>query len=287
MRDSVFSAFDADERQSFVRTHTDSAERWLRHLVHLTLTQTIGLNYMTQGPWKKDLVQQISAKIRSQPASFSREVDATNFDQLIDVVCHPNHWNAFKDALAAAYPDGDREARTFLTRIQDIRNHVAHLRACSVRQLEQALCYSNDLADSIKAHFQVMDMAKEFYVPTFVSFTDSLGNASSLTPSEWHYRDADLSTSTHRRLFPGEVLTLELDVDPSFDPSTYSVTWWVKTRPQDKGNGRKAVIPIAEAHIGQRMEIQFKLVTTNSWHRDSSGVDDTIDLYYRVLPLPP
>jgi hypothetical protein len=249
--------------------------------------RTIGPNYITEGPWKRDLIQRISAKIQSQPAIFSREIDATTFDQLVDIVCHPAHWDSFKNALAAAYPDGAHEARTFLTRIQDIRNHVAHLRPCSVRQLEQALCYSNDLADSIKAHFQETNMAKEFYVPTFVSFTDSLGNAGNFTPSEWSFRGEDLSTNAHKRLFPHEVLTLDLDVDPSFDPSTYSVTWLIKTHPQDQGSGKKAVVPITEAHIGQRMEIQFKLVTTNSWHRNSSGEDDIMDLYYRVLPSPP
>jgi hypothetical protein len=287
MREAVFSAFDAAERQNFVRTYTDSAERWLRHLVHLTLGRTIGPNYITQGPWKKDLIQRISTKIHSTPGIFTREVDATTFDQLVDIVCHPKHWDVFKDALARAYPDGVQEARTFLTRIQDIRNNVAHLRACSVRELEQALCYSNDLADSIKAHFQATDMAKEFYVPVFVSFSDSLGNAGHFRPSEWHFRGEDLSTNVHKRLFPGDVLTLELDVDPSFDPSTYSVTWRIKTHPHDKGDGKKAVIPITEAHIGQRMEIQFKLVTTNSWHRSSDGSDDIIDLHYRVLPSVP
>lgn len=287
MKNTVFDEFDTDERQSFVRAHTDSAERWLRHLVELTLRPKMGPNYITQGPWKKDLIQKFTVKIQSQPAQFTREIDATTFDQLVDIVCHPNHWADFKDALSTAFPDGLQEARTFLTRLQVIRNHVAHVRPCSVRQMEQALCYSNDVADSVKAHFQATGMSKEFYVPTFVSYADSLGNAGHFPPSEYYFRGQDLSTSEYKRLYPGDVLTIELEVDPSFDVASYNVNWYIKAHTFDRGVGRKAVIKITNAHIGQRMEIQFKLKTTNSWHRSSTGDDDVVDIHYRVLPSPP
>lgn len=286
MKNAVFNDFDSDERQSFARTYTDSAERWLRHLVHTTLSQRYGANYITQRQWKKDLVQKVTSKIQAGPASFPREIDATTFDQLVDIVCHPNYWSLFAGGITAAYPHGAEEARTFLTRIQGIRNEVAHLRPVSIRQLEQALCYSNDIADSIKNYFQAMNMSKEFYVPTFVSYIDSIGNRGHFQPSEWHYRIVDLSTADFRRLYPGDTLTLELEVDPSFDVGTYAVNWGIKGKPSDCGNGKKAVIPITEAHISQRIEIQFKLITTNYWHRSSNGEDDVMDVYYRVLPIP-
>ncbi len=129
-------------------------------------------------------------------------------------------------------------------------------------------------------------MAKEFYVPTFISYSDSLGNAGYFNLSESYYRGEDLSTPSHKRLYPGDTLIIELEVDPSFDANDYFVTWWIKTRPIDRGDGQRAVITLADAQIGQRMEIQFKLKTTNSWHRSSGGDDDIIDFYYRVLPPP-
>lgn len=287
MKNAVFIDFDADERASFIRAHTDSAERWLRHLADLTLRPAMGQQYITEGRWKKDLIRKVVDKIRAQPTQFPREIDATTFDQLIDIICHPDHWRKFQAGLAAAYPDGVQEARTFLTRLQDIRNHVAHLRPCSIRQMEQALCYSNDVAESIKQHLQAIGMSKEFYVPTFVSYSDSLGNYGNFSASEWHYREVNLSDVQHERLYTEDVLIIELEIDPSFDPKTYNVTWYIKTHPSWKGEGRKAIIALTEEHISQRIEIQFKLKTTNSWHKSSSGFDDIVDFYYRVLPTPP
>ncbi|MCA2716756.1 MAG: hypothetical protein IM485_02970 [Microcystis sp. M169S2] len=287
MTQLILNAIDAAERQLIAHAHTDSAERWLRQLVDISLKPVMGVNYITDGPWKNDIKRKVLVKLETEPGQFKRQIDATTFDQLIDIVLHPEHWAKFKDALSAAYPNGREEARTFLTRLQVIRNHVAHLRPCSTRQMEQALCYANDLADSIKAHYQAIGMSREFNVPTFVSYVDSLGNTGYFEQNEYHYRAEDLTTSMHRRLYPGDVLTAELEIDPSFDPSTYTVTWYIKTHPGDRGVGRKASITVTEAHIGLRMEVQFKLKTTNSWHRSSSGDDDVVDLYYRVLPLPP
>lgn len=287
MKNAIFNNFDADERASFIRTYTDSAERWLRHLVDLTLRPIMGQHYITQGPWKKDLIRRVVDKIQTQPTQLQREIDATTFDQLIDMICHPDHWRNFRDGLATAYPDGVEEARTFLTRLQDIRNGVAHLRPCSIRQMEQALCYSNDVAESVKQHLQATGMSKEFYVPTFVSYSDSLGNYGNLPASEWHYRAIDLSNLHHKRLYPRDVLTIDVDVDSSFDQESYDVIWYIKTHPSWRGEESKAIITLTEEHISQRIEIQFKLKTTNSWHKESGGFDDILDLYYRVLPTPP
>lgn len=205
MKQAPFSDFDEAERREFIRTHRDSAERWLRYLVDVTLSQLTGPKYLTQRPWKNEFVRQVFAKISDRPDQFKREIDATTFDQLIDMVCHPAHWNEFEDALTTAYPDGIEEAKTFLMRLKAMRNDAAHVRPCSVRQMEQALCYGNDLADSIKAHFQRVGMAKEFNVPTFVSFSDSLGNSGHFTPADSYLRGEMLDThgqlsERHRRM---------------------------------------------------------------------------------------
>lgn len=275
---------NVDERTSIARAYTDSAERWLRHLVDRTLEPSLGKTYITNGPWNKPLKEGIAQKISADPNKFSREVDATTFGQLTYMVCHPQHWADFNQALQHAYPNGPAEAKTFLQRIQDIRNDVAHIRPISVRQLEQAICYSNDLADSVKSYFIGVGMSEEFYVPKFISYVDSLGNSGLIEPSDSYYRAVDFSSPASKRLYPGDVLTVELEVDPSFDRDTYSVNWWLKTLPNGGGDGSKAVIPITTAHVGQRMELQFRLITKNDWHR-SNGHDDVVDLYYRVPPV--
>jgi hypothetical protein len=201
------------------------------------------------------------------------------------MVCHPNFWRSFQPGLQSAYPDGADEARTFLNRIVNIRNDVSHGRICSVRQLEQAICYSNDISDSIKEYFRSQNLTREFNVPTFVEINDNVGNSESISPSAF-FRGLDLSGHGRKSLFPGDVLVVEVEVDPSFDGEPYQVEWWLKTRPGGRGTGPVARIEISNQHVGERMELQFKLRTAREWHRDSSGYDDVIDFIYKVLPPP-
>lgn len=272
-------------RQEACRRYLDSAEAWLRKLVHSELSNTYGPMYITSGPWKKDLIQHVSERIKGEPRKFTREIDATTFEQLTDIVCHPNFLSSFKQSLQSAYPQGVEVARTFMERIRSIRNDVAHGRQCSARQLEQAICYSNDIAESIKEYFRGKNLAKEFNVPTFVEFNDNVGNSEKIAPGAF-FRGIDFTGTGRQRLYPGDVLLAEVEVDPSFDKTLYEVEWWLKTGPGGRGNGNAARIEITNRHVGERMELQFKLKTTSEWHRDSSGYDDLIDFYYRVLPPP-
>jgi hypothetical protein len=272
---------DGHQRAEIARRYTVSAEAWLRKLVHDELFSRDGPEYITAGDWNAALKRYVAAKCHGVPGKYTRQIDATTFDQLIDMTCNPYHWPKWSDALREAYPDGVEEARTFLRRLRDIRNDVSHGPICSSRQLEQAVCYTNDLADSIKAHFRKKGMDREFNVPTFVSCSDNVGNIGYLPPGP-HYRIVNFSTGLSRALFPGDTLIAEVEVDPSFDESGYDVTWWVKTS-TDKGVGTKTIINIETRHVGERMELQFKLITHLEWHR-GNACDDVLDLHYKVLP---
>jgi hypothetical protein len=270
-------------RTEACRRHTASAESWLRKLVDRELHSRYGPQYLSKAGWKRALADYVATQIKDHPGKFAREIDATTFEQLADIVCHPNHWAEFQPGLKEAYPDGPQEARTFLDRLRNVRNDVAHGRECSSRQLERARCYSNDIADSVKNYFREMNLEKEFNVPTFVAFHDNQGNAGPLTPGAY-FRTVNLSDGAHKRLYPGGTLLLEVEVDASFDSEKYRVNWILKTAPGGGGDGSIAKIELTQAHVGERMEVQFQLATTNSWHRDSGGKDDVLDVHYRVLP---
>ena len=124
-------------------------------------------------------------------------------------------------------------------------------------------------------------MNREFNVPTFVKCFDNVGNEKHLTPGA-AYRILNFSGPDHRVLFPGETLVAEVEVDPSFEESGYNVIWWVKGR-GDRGEGTRAIIKIENRHVGERMELQFKLTTNRDWHR-MRACDDVLDTYYKVLP---
>lgn len=284
MSEDLPSRHRGDERVAIARRYTENAEAWLRKLVHSVLLERHGTNYITTGEWKRELKSHVESKYRDNPEKYTREVDATTFDQLIDMVCNQQHWSKWSDGLSEAYPEGEAEARTFLRRLRDIRNDVSHGQICSGRQLEQAICYTNDVADSIKEYFRRKGLSREFNVPAFVRVYDNFGNSEHLTPGH-HFRSSNFSESGKRALYPGATLITEVEVDPSFDASGYDVVWWVKTANTGMHSGTKAMIQIESRHVGERMELQFKLTTKLDWHR-GNGSDDTLDVYYKVLPPP-
>jgi hypothetical protein len=79
----------------------------------MKLHEYSGSDYITKGRWKKQLRMYVENKHHENPGKYTREVDATTFEQLIDMVCHPDHWPRWADALKDAYPDGVDEARLF------------------------------------------------------------------------------------------------------------------------------------------------------------------------------
>lgn len=238
------------------------------------------------GDWRQALKDHVAGRYEADPGRFSREVDATTFDQLIIMVCHPKYWPRWLGALRDAYPDGAEEARTFLQRLQDIRNAVAHGRMASERDLERAIFYANDLADSLKAYFRELGLDREFNVPTVVRAYDSLGNDIHVVADpSYPYRAIDFSTSETRPLVPGDTLIAEVEIDPTFGSDADDVVWWVKTHNTGYHSGAKAVLPITERHIGARLEVQFTVKSRLDWHKGQDA-DDIIDLYYRVRPSP-
>ena len=86
-------------------------------------------------------------------------------------------------------------------------------------------------------------------------------------------------------LRPGDTLTLELEIDPSFDPSSYKLTWGsAKGFSTFIPDGSKAVIAITNKQVSQRFDIHCRLTTNKEWHRMQMGADDFLMLYYKVLP---
>jgi hypothetical protein len=225
-------------RQDACRRYVESAEAWLRKLADRVLSAKFGRDYITAGPWKKEIRERVALRIQQGGVSFQRQIDATAFEQLTDIVCRPDCWDDFRPGLKLAYPDGPDEARTFIDRIRSIRNDVSHGRQCSTRQLEQAICYGNDIADSIKEYFRGENLSREFNVPTFVQARDNLGNSEVLTPGDY-FRGVSLSGAGRRDLFPGDVILVEVEVGPSFDEDDYEVQWWLKTPSGARGGGTK------------------------------------------------
>jgi hypothetical protein len=273
------------ERREIARRHLESAERWLRRIIEYQLTAAFGANY-----WeamitpaipviKPRLRTAVADRRMNEPARYTRNIDATRFDEAIGLILHqqlyPTH---FRAALATAYPDGPGEARTFLRRLNDHRNRISHIGGCSQRDLEQCTCYSNDLIDSLKAFFQDKNMDRTFNVPTFVRVVDNRGNEFHLNPSD-QTKFVDVRATGKGDLYPGDELVIEVEVDQSF--SGYTV-WWVVTN-GDRSEGSIARLTIEPKHVGVQVDVRFEVVSSEQWHK-LLGCDDRLDLRYRVLP---
>lgn len=276
-----------NERQEIARRHIDSAEAWLRKIIHHQMSSKYGQNYLgtiQSGTLNKRIITAVAQKKNEEQGRITRDIDATTLDQAIDVVTHPVLYEElFKKSLKTAYPLGIYEARHFLTQIKDIRNDVSHGRGCSQRQLERSICYSNDLIDSLKDYFRSISMEKEFNVPMIVHYVDCLGNESHMdnVPLDIGQRIIDWRKGHNGILYPGDTLVAEVEIDQSFDPSEYQVRWFIFGFPRQEGS--LAQIKIENKHVNEQMEIGFEVISKRDWHRHH-GLDDAVRLLFRVRP---
>lgn len=275
---------DRGKRDELGRRYVESAEWWLRRLIHHQLSAFFGNAYLSQGALSQRLQRSIVAEMAKAP-QLVREVDATTFEQAIDIVCHPERWTShFAPALVSAYPLGHDEARFFLDQVKGVRNDLSHGRSISTRQLEKSICYANDLADTIKEFFRGAGMSQEYNVPFIVRYVDSLGNQSHLSgiSTNLSNRIIDWRRSGRGDLYPGDTLVAEIEVDPSYDASGYAVSWHVLGHTAST-SGARAVVPIEVQHVSEQIELRFEVRSDRQWHRQG-GLDDAVCLLFRVLP---
>lgn len=187
----------------------------------------------------------------------------------------------FWKPLSPAFPDGESEARTFLTRLLVPRNHLCHANSISVRQAEQVICYTNDVIESLKEYYRNINMQSIYNVPLILKVIDSFGNTFTRSQFQEHaggilkclYNDPKYD------LHVGDTLTIEVEVDPCFDSSSYSLEWSVRCGlPLDFPNTTKIVIPITTQNVSQHFFVDCKVTTTREWHRLSGEKDDQLTL---------
>lgn len=274
------------ERKDIARRHLDAAEAWLRRVIDTLMLPHFGDAYLVAGDKgscphiSNQIRRNISGRYEAAKDRFPRMIDAADLGHAIKIVLHPELYpKLFRPTLAVAFPDGIDEARTFLVRLEDIRNKLAHGGTCSERDLERCVCYTNDLIDSLKSYFTEMNVGREFNVPTLIRVVDNKGNDFHLHPSP-HAHDIDVRDQGNGDLHVGDVLLIEVEVDPSF--SNFSVHWL--TFNGETGDGPTVRLEIGTKHVGTLMIVRINVKSPEEWHRFPGGFDDYIDLRYRVLP---
>lgn len=271
----------------------ESLEMWMRRLIHQGLSCAYGVNYLDATRLSGDriingdLARKLQAMMASEPNRFPTPIDAALLDDTIALLCNPELYKThFKSALQEAFPDGCKEARTFLTRLIPIRNSLSHSNVISIHDAYRALCYSHDVIQSIKNYYKAMNMQQQFNVPTIVRVADSLRHSVSFSATNRNpegFGMLDYSRDNRVILCCGDTLSIEVEVDPTFDPSTYDIEWLIANVGGPRMRGPKFVLLLEERYVSTRFCAVCRIISNANWHKLGTH-DDQIDIAYRVLP---
>ena len=283
-----------NELRNLCREKLESLEHWLRRLIDETLTAEYGDYFsLTDSSGsriiKKNFVDALENRMSREPDRYKRKIDAVLLDDAIDVLCKPSLYEFFKPAFVGAFPEGRDEARTFLKRLIEPRNRLAHANAISQRQAEQVICYSNDVIDSLRLYYAAIGMHQEYNVPLILKVIDSFGNVfyrNQMSPSHINWLHKNLTTVSQCFLRPGDTLTVEVEVDPAFDRSEYTVSWRISPSQnpfQMVSNDLRVELHLSVQHVTESLMLECRIKSNQQWHRMGSE-DDRLTLNYKVLP---
>jgi hypothetical protein len=283
----AFTEIPISALRNHCRERIETLELWLRRVIHDKLLAQFGDDYFEKSLngnqlFNTEIRKKSVSRMTSNPGRYSRPLDSLVLDDLITTLCKPElHRGFFQDTLKSAFPDGAAEARTFLARIVDIRNSLAHANPISDHDALRVFCYSQDIISSIRQHYLEASVKNEFNAPIFVRFTDSLGHSEAISPqttgnASFNYPDCIL--------YPGERLRLEVSVDDSFNSESYQVTWHVANISGGETSvGSHWDLLITTRHVGVIFTVAAVLQSNKDWHRHSN-FDARLSVSYKVLP---
>lgn len=275
-----------DEIRIYCKQTIESLEFWLKRIIHDKLSQDFGDDYLNAKNDKDEYVikNHIREKIKqmydAEPSRYTRLIDASTLDQLVCIICNPVLYKKyFNSTLIHAFPNGREVAKTYLDNLITPRNCLYHANPISVRVAEQVICYSHDIIDSFKEYYKMVNQNKYFNVPSVIKSVDSFGYV--FYPND-NINSYDLSANPNYFLRPGELLKIELEVDPTFNPDEYKFEWSINGI--SYGNKNMLYLEIKESHVKDMLIISCNIITNNNWHK-YNGFDYNFYCIYKIIPL--
>jgi hypothetical protein len=267
------------------RARLEMLELWLRRLIHEKFEETYSNDILNAknaaGDFvlKKELREHIEKHLRDRPGRYKRPVDAAMLDDLITIICKSDTYTScFATALAVAFPLGNEEARNFLNRLVAPRNHLSHANPISIRQAEQVICYSNDVVYALRDFYAMIGKADTYNAPRILRMWDSFGHVEHAETAQAERRHKfDYSDDPASFLRPGDTLTIEIEVDPSFSVEGFIVKWSSIIYGDDQRGEQllKFVLPVENRHVGRELQIDIKI--GSSWKRVGDFGGLTVD----------
>lgn len=285
----MYYEYTQEELRAFCRKSIEAVEMWGRRLVQEKMVEKYGENYMEtvlpNGEFlvKKEIREHVSNMRKKDPKRFPQPVDALFINELIYFLCKADWYKKyFKDALDYAYPQGNAEALEFLNRLIPIRNAVSHANPISVRQAEQAICYSHDFVEGLKKYYKARGEEKMFNVPQIIRAADSLGNIFDVKNKETDGLGALFTVP--QNLQCGDTYSVEIEIDSSFRREEYNIQWnMAKTDCSPFKDSNKFVITLTPRHVSQRTYLTCVVTQNKEWHKFGDH-DSKVTIGFTVLP---
>lgn len=284
----MYYDYTQEELRAYSKSCIESLEIWARHLIHQKMVEEYGSDYVNckddNGVFivNKEIREHIEFIMSKEPERVKKPVDALYVDHIIYFLCHPKlYGKLFKEALDYIYPQGKEEAREFLKRLIPIRNPLSHSNAISIRQVEQAICYSHDFVDGLKEYYKDKGEEKMWNVPRVIKITDSCGNVFD-NPEDDRYGGSNFFI---KQLFrPGDNYSVQVVIDPAFETSGYTIEWSVLGKNDVMlENGSKFSIKFSEEDISAMFIINCRIVSKKIWHKYKTH-DGEVSILLTILP---
>lgn len=284
----MYHEYTQEELRAYCRSSIESLEIWARRLIHEKMTEKYGKEYVSAtvpggGFLIKTEVREHIYKMQTQnPGRFSRPVDTLFIDQIIYFLCKKEFYDSlFKEALDFAYPQGCDEAREFLSRLVPIRNPLSHSNPISIRQVEQAICYSHDFVDGLKKYYEKKGEDRVWNVPRIIKISDSLGNVFD-NPIDTNGQSSIFQISNPLRC--GDTYSVTVEIDPAFPSTEYDIIWESMGKKNEEFKNRETYsVVLSEKDVAAIYVIKCKVVSHKQWHKYSYH-DCAIQLHLTVLP---
>lgn len=202
----------------------------------------------------------------------------------------------FKNVFEPFY-SGIESLRLSFEKLISIRNKISHSNTLSQRELEQGVCYSNDLIEVFKDYYKKIGKDKVYNVPTFLSFKDSLGHSIFREDLSYSWSIDSLtnydSLNNKREtvnLRAGETYRIILEVDNSFPLDFYCINWEVEyccKIDKYETNSNILEFKIDDKFVSLNLRIKAYLKTKRAWHRFANiDCDDFVEIHLEEI-LPP
>lgn len=290
----MINSLEFEKIRSECKIVLENLEIWIRNIIDNELSEKYGSIFWDSQDaegnrlFSNAIIRNAKARFGNEPERYPRFVDSLLLDDIIKIICKPDLYKkVFSPYLTNAFPNGNDVARTYFNRLIPIRNKLYHSNPISNHEALQALCYSNDIINSIKQYYKEQNMEKIYNAPTIIKISDSFGN---------QFNESQISRNntgrghcdTRKRglkVNAGDKIIIEVEIDPSFDPSDYETGWVFDKKDQSTFTEVKnrIEIDIENKHVRTDFGIYCIVTSKKEWHR-CGDVDDSVSMLYEIIP---